>query len=139
MVPLINGADRTLRWFIEDVWGHFDDDHTRPGAPLFPSERKNADGTCKRVGDDALRTGLAEAAALHLPSWADKLTPHVMRHFAASELYLSGLDLISIQELLGHSWIASTLNYVHVHRTRIDDAWIAGQQRAAQRLEGLLS
>jgi site-specific recombinase XerD len=139
MVPLINGADRTLRWFIEDVWGHFDDDHTRPGAPLFPSERKNADGTCKRVGDDALRTGLAEAAALHLPSWADKLTPHVMRHFAASELYLSGLDLISIQELLGHSWIASTLNYVHVHRTRIDDAWIAGQQRTAQRLEGLLS
>jgi hypothetical protein len=34
MVPLINGADRTLRWFIEDVWGHFDD-HTRPDAPLF--------------------------------------------------------------------------------------------------------
>ncbi|WP_230211150.1 site-specific integrase [Streptomyces kaniharaensis] len=36
MVPLINGADRTLRWFIEDVWGQFDDDHTRLGAPLFP-------------------------------------------------------------------------------------------------------
>ncbi|HEY3896392.1 MAG TPA: tyrosine-type recombinase/integrase [Pseudonocardiaceae bacterium] len=34
-----------------------------------------------------------------------------MRHFCASQLYLSGLDLISIQELLGHSWIASTLNY----------------------------
>jgi site-specific recombinase XerD len=47
MVPLINGADRTLRWFIEDVWGQFDDDHTRPGAPLFPSELKNADGTAR--------------------------------------------------------------------------------------------
>jgi site-specific recombinase XerD len=129
----------TLRWFIEDVWGHFDEDHTRPGAPLFPSERKNADRTCQRVGDDALRTGLAEATAAHLPNWTEKLTPHVMRHFCASQLYLSGLDLISIQELLGHSWIASTLNYVHVHRTRIDDAWIAGQQRAAERLEGLLS
>jgi hypothetical protein len=35
MVPLINGADATLRWFIADVWGHFDDDHTRPDAPLF--------------------------------------------------------------------------------------------------------
>ena len=91
------------------------------------------------IGDDALRTGLAEATAAHLPSWADKLTPHVMRHFCASELYLSGLDLISIQELLGHSWVASTLNYVHVHRTRIDDAWIAGQQRAAGRLGGLLT
>lgn len=139
MVPLINGADRTLRWFIEDVWGHFDEDYLRPGAPLFPSERRNADGTSRRVGNDALRTGLAEAAAEHLPGWADKLTPHVMRHYCASQLYLTGLDLVSIQELLGHSWMASTLNYVHVHRTRIEDAWIAGQQRASHRLEGLLS
>ncbi|HEY4018296.1 MAG TPA: hypothetical protein VGM75_06390 [Pseudonocardiaceae bacterium] len=30
--PLINGADRDLRWFIEDVWGQFDADHNRPGA-----------------------------------------------------------------------------------------------------------
>jgi site-specific recombinase XerD len=138
MVPLINGADRTVRWFIEDVWGHFDDDHTRPGAPLLSSERKNTDGTCRRVGDDAPRSGLGEATTAHLPAWADTLTPHVMRHYCASQLYLSGLDLISIQELLGHSWITSTLNYVHVHRTRIQDAWTAGQQRAAHRLEGLL-
>ncbi|WP_338089299.1 site-specific integrase [Nocardia gipuzkoensis] len=77
MVPLINGADRVLRWYVEDVWGRFDDDYRRPGAPLLPSERKNADGTCRRVGDDALRAGLAAAAAEHLPAWADKLTPHV--------------------------------------------------------------
>ncbi|MFJ2582846.1 site-specific integrase [Kitasatospora aureofaciens] len=67
MVPLINGADRTLRWFIEDVWGQFDDDHTRPGAPLFPSERGCADGSSHRVGDDALRNGLAAAVEAHLP------------------------------------------------------------------------
>lgn len=139
IVPLINGADATLRWFIQDVWGHFDGDHTRPGAPLLPSERRNTDGTCRRVGDDALRAGLTEATTAHLPGRADKLSPHVLRHFCASQLYLGGLDLISIQELLGHSWVASTRNYVYVHRTRIDDAWIAGQQRAAGRLEGLLS
>jgi integrase/recombinase XerD len=138
MVPLINDAGRTLRWFIEDVWGSFDTDHTRPGAPLFPSERKNADGTCRRVGDDALRAGLAEATAAHLPTWAEKLTPHVLRHFCASQLYLSGMDLISIQEALGHSWVATTMKYIHVHRTRVEDAWIAGQHRVAQRLEGLL-
>ncbi|MGG7569532.1 hypothetical protein [Streptomyces sirii] len=57
MVPLINGADRTPRWFIWDVWGQFGDDHTRPGAPLFPSERKNTDGSARRVGDDACATG----------------------------------------------------------------------------------
>jgi site-specific recombinase XerD len=138
MVPLINDAGRSLRWFIEDVWANVDTDHTRPGAPLFPSERKNADGTCRRVGDDALRAGLAEATAAHLPSWAEKLTPHVLRHFCASQLYLSGMDLISIQEALGHSWVATTMRYIHVQRTHVEDAWIAGQQRAAHRLEGLL-
>jgi len=138
MVPLINDAGRSLRWFIEDVWANFDTDHTRAGAPLFPSERKNADGTCRRVGDDALRAGLAEATAAHLPSWAEKLTPHVLRHFCASQLCLSGMDLISIQEALGHSWVATTMRYIHVQRTHVEDAWIAGQQRAAHRLEGLL-
>ncbi|MFI5851609.1 tyrosine-type recombinase/integrase [Micromonospora chalcea] len=138
MVPLVNEAGRTLRWFIEDVWGHFDDDHTRPGAPLFPSERKHPDGAGRRVGDDALRTGLAMATAVHLPGWADRLTPHVLRHFCASQLYLNGVDLIAIQELLGHSWVATTMKYVHVHRTRIEDAWVAGQQRAAARLKGLV-
>jgi integrase/recombinase XerD len=138
MVPLINGADQLLRWFIEDVWGLLDDDHTRPGAPLLPSERHNQDGSACRVGDDALRAGLADAVAAYLPSWADKLTPHVLRHFCASELYLSGADLLSIQEVLGHSWVATTMKYIHIHRTRIEDAVLAGQGRAARRLEGLL-
>jgi site-specific recombinase XerD len=138
MVPLINGADRTLRWYIEDVWGHFDDDHTRPGAPLFPSERCQADRSCARVGDDALRRGLAAAARAYLPGWPDSLTPHVLRHYCASQLYLGGMDLVAIQELLGHSWIATTMRYIHVHRTRIEDAWAAGQHRAAERLEGLI-
>lgn len=45
MVPLINGADRTLRWFIEDVWGQFDDDHARPGAPLFRASGRTPTAT----------------------------------------------------------------------------------------------
>ncbi|OJF12350.1 site-specific recombinase XerD [Couchioplanes caeruleus] len=139
MVPLINNAGATLRWFIEDVWGHFDDDHTRPGAPLFPSERRCADGSAARVGDDAVRTSLAVAARIHLPEWPEALTPHVLRHYCASQLYAGGMDLIAIQEVLGHAWIATTLHYVHVHRTHVEDAWVAGQQRAAERLKGLVT
>ncbi|MQA17807.1 MAG: tyrosine-type recombinase/integrase, partial [Pseudonocardiaceae bacterium] len=85
------------------------------------------------------RAALAEAAERHLPEWPDKLTPHVLRHFCASQLYLGGMDLIAIQQALGHVWVATTMHYIHVHRTHVEDAWIAGQQRAAQRLEGLLS
>jgi site-specific recombinase XerD len=59
------------------------------------------------------------------------------RHFCASQLYLGGMDLIAIQEALGHAWVATTMGYVHVHATHVEDAWIAGQERAATRLEGL--
>jgi len=138
MVPLLNGAGRTLRWYIEDVWGQFGDDHTRHGAPPFPSERVAADGTRGPVGYDRLRAGLAAATEAHLPAWKDRMSPHVLRHYCASQLYLSGVDLISIQEMYGHAWVATTMRYVHVHRSRIEDAWLAGQRRAAARLEGLI-
>jgi integrase/recombinase XerD len=137
MVPLINGAGATLKWFIQDVWCCFDDDHARPGAPLFCSERRNADGSAARVGNETLRSALAVAAAAHLPDWPDRITPHVLRHFCASQLYLGGMDLVAIQQTLGHAWVATTMNYIHVHATHIEDAWITGQQRAAGRLEGL--
>ena len=139
MVPLINNARATLEWFVRDVWCCFDDDHSRPGAPLLPSERKNPDGSCARVGDEAVRAALADAAAAHLPGWQGKITPHLLRHFCASQLYAGGMDLAAIQEVLGHSWIVTTMNYIHVHRTHVEDAWIAGQERAAQKLTGLSS
>ena len=90
MVPLLNNAGRTLRWFVEDVWAQLGDDHTRPGVPLLLSERKHADGTAARVSAETLRAGLAEAAARHLPDWPGQLTPHVLRHFCASQLYRGG-------------------------------------------------
>lgn len=139
MVPLINNADQTLRWFVEDVWSCFDDDHHRHDAPLFPSERKNIDGSAARISSETLRAALAAAATRHLPEWSDRLTPHVLRHFCASQLYLAGMDLIAIQQTLGHVWVATTMHYIHVHRTHIEDAWISGQQRAADRLGGLFS
>lgn len=126
-----------LRWYIQDVWGQFDHDHTRPGAPLFASERKNRDGTAARIGADVVRLGLADTTSRHLPAWRDRITPHVLRHFCASQLYLSGMDLVAIQELLGHAWILTTMRYVHVHHNHIEDAWTAGHDRAARRWEGL--
>jgi site-specific recombinase XerD len=136
MVPLINGAQPLLAWFVADVRGQFDDAWDRPGAPLFPSERHTPDGNSARVGDDALRDGLAEAVDRHLPDWRNRLTPHVLRHYCASSLYQDGMDIIVIQELLGHEWIATTMGYIHVLRTHVEDAWVKAGQRAATRLGG---
>ncbi|MFZ3595072.1 tyrosine-type recombinase/integrase [Streptomyces sp. BH104] len=139
MVPLLSGSDALLRWYIEDVWGQLDPgSHTRPGAALFAAERKAADGSAMRVSYEMLRAGLAEAVAAHLPHWCARLTPHVLRHYCASQLHSEGVDLLSIQEMLGHAWVATTMRYVHIHHSRIEDAWRSGQQRAAARLEGLI-
>jgi integrase/recombinase XerD len=49
-----------------------------------------------------------------------------------------GLTVVrDMRETLGHSWVATTMAYVHVHATHVEDAWIAGQERAAMRLGGL--
>ncbi|WP_322724586.1 tyrosine-type recombinase/integrase [Streptomyces spongiae] len=83
------------------------------------------------MGDDALRNGLKDAAKVHLSGWGKKLTPHVLRHFCASQLHGSGLDLLANQEVLGHSWIATTMRYIHVQQTRGEDARAGGDGRAA--------
>jgi site-specific recombinase XerD len=64
------------------------------------------------------------------------VTPHVLRHFAASDLFASGMTVVAIQELLGHRWLNSTMIYVHVNKTHIEDSWLAGAPRAALRFTG---
>ena len=32
------------------------------------------------------------------------------------------MTLFAIQELLGHSWTGTTVRYVHVHATHVEDA-----------------
>jgi integrase len=139
LVPLINGADQNVRWFIEDVWGQLGSDHTWPGAPLFPSERKNTDGSCSRVAAEVFRYSLAQAAARHLPAWAGRLTPHVLRHYCASQLYqLPGRD--EPVRHPGATWSRLDRHHrppEHVHGSYVEDAWAAGQQRAADRWKGL--
>ncbi|MBY0389072.1 MAG: site-specific integrase [Mycobacterium pseudokansasii] len=139
LVPMINEADRNMRWYIEDVLGQFGADPSQHGLPLFPSERRNADGSCMRASADVFRRAISAATDQHLPTWTGKLTPHVLRHFCASQLYLSGMNIFAIQELLGHSWTATTARYVHVHATHVEDAWVAGHKRVSERWKGLSS
>jgi integrase/recombinase XerD len=69
-----------------------------------------------RVGSDlrpqSIRSGLRRAAEnLGLTR---RVTPHMLRHTAATLLIETGVDIRIVQRLLGHSSIATTELYTHV-------------------------
>jgi integrase len=135
LVPAINGANRLIDWWLAEVRHQFGPDWSDPDAPMLPSERHDPDlGRCARVGDDALRQGLAAQTVKWLPAWSGRLTPHVLRHYCASSLYGSGMDLKALQELLGHEWLSTTTRYIHVHDDHIEQAWLHANRRLETRL-----
>ncbi len=135
LVPAINSVAALLDWWLVDVRHQFGDDWQDPDAPLLPSERDDPHtGHCRRACDQSLRDGLAAATSRWLPDWAGVLTPHTLRHYCASSLYMRGMDLKAIQEILGHEWLSTTTRYIHVHDDHIEHAWSQANHRVAARL-----
>lgn len=111
-VPMLDQLDLVLRWYLQDVRGKF------PDTPvLFPDE---SGGDLHR---GTIRNRLRRLMELEGRPAADWFSPHAMRRACATHNYERGVDLVAIQQLLGHWTVSSTMRYVRPSATFIEDAY----------------
>lgn len=77
----------------------------------------------------AMRSRLAKAASA--AGLGRRVTPHMLRHTAATQLIEAGVDIRYIQRLLGHASLSTTEIYTHVSdralRQVVSDADVLGR------------
>jgi integrase len=87
---------------------------------MFPSGKLSADpradGLERRHHAHEVRVGRALAAAVKAAGLEKKVTAHTLRHSFATHLVLRGVDIRSVQELLGHTDIRTTMIYLQLAR-----------------------
>jgi integrase/recombinase XerD len=93
------------------------------GDPLFTSVRG------RRLSRQAVFNVVREAAVTSgIPT--EKVSPHVLRHSAATHMVERGADLRTVQEILGHATISTTQVYTRVSSTHLLEIYMEAHPRS---------
>lgn len=104
-VPLINGADQLLKWYLENIYPNFLKANGNDQA-LFLSEKG------ERVSRDNMRNSLYRRQENAGIPKNEVFSAHQLRHAFATDLVERGVDILTLSKLLGHSNIATTSGYL---------------------------
>ncbi|CAM5412896.1 tyrosine-type recombinase/integrase [Streptomyces lavendulae] len=109
---MLDGLDLVLRWFLDDVRGKF------PDSPVLFADESG--GSLHR---GTIRNRLRYLMELEGRPVTERFSPHALRRACATHNYERGVDLVAIQQLLGHWTVSSTMRYVRPSATFIEDAY----------------
>lgn len=96
---------------------------TTPGDPLFLNLR----------GGRLSRQGMFDIVRKHAPRAGiepERVSPHVLRHSAATHMVEAGADLRTVQEMLGHATISTTQVYTRVSPAHVMEIYVQAHPRS---------
>ncbi|MBI2237697.1 MAG: site-specific integrase [Actinobacteria bacterium] len=123
-VPMLDGLDLILRWYVDEIRPRF-----RDSKGLFCDE---GGGPLHR---GTIRNRLRYLLELEGAPPGERFSPHALRHACATRNYERGVDLVAIQQMLGHWHVGTTMRYVSPSATFIEDAYRRAVSDALGELE----
>jgi integrase/recombinase XerD len=102
------------------------------GRPVLVANKIETRLFVNRRGGGLTRQGLYKIVQGHArgAGLERKMSPHTLRHSFATHLLAGGCDLRSLQEMLGHSDLATTQVYTHLSAERLKDVYFGAHPRA---------